>query len=194
MKYEKTLLEFLKNNFGYITTSDFLNLGINKPLINKFIEGGLIRKVGHGLYMDNNIIEDEYYILQKKYSDIIFSYNTALNMLNLTNRAPYSIDITACAGKTIKGDFNIHYVTKQNFDVGILEVMSPYGNLVKVYNAERCICDMLKKEKEFDLEQQNRVLNYYFNSKDKNLDRLLDYAKKFKVYDKVYTIMKVMMK
>ena len=33
---------------------------------------------------------------------------------------------------------------------------SESDNLVKVYNAERCICDMLRSEGEFDLELHNR--------------------------------------
>ena len=70
---------------------------------------------------------------------------------------------------------------------------SPLGNPVKVYNAERCICDMLRSEKEFDLEIQNRVLDYYFSSKDKNVELLLEYAKIFNIYSTtfIYTNIKV---
>jgi len=53
---------------------------------------------------------------------------------------------------------------------------------------------MLRSEKEFDLELQNRVLDYYFSSKDKNVELLLEYAKLFHVYEKVNTIVEVMMK
>ncbi len=194
MGKEEKLIEFLKNNHGYISTAEFLNLKINKPTIKKFLDKGIIRKVSHGLYIDNNLIEDEYYIIQRKYSNVIFSYNTAFDLLKLTNRSSYTIDITTVNGKIIKGDYNIHYVSKNNFEIGVTEIVSPYGNIVKIYNAERCICDMLKSESEFDLEQQNRILDNYFKRENKNLDLLLDYAKLFKVYDKVYTVVKVMMK
>ena len=52
---------------------------------------------------------------------------------------------------------------------------------------------MLRTE-EFDLELQNRILDYYFHSNDKDIDLLLDYALKFKIYDKVNTIIELMMK
>ena len=86
------------------------------------------------------------------------------------------------------------YNTESHYEIGIITVTSPLGNLVKVYNAERCICDMLKSEKEFDLELQNRVLDYYFSSKYKNVELLLEYAKIFNIYEKVNTIVEVMMK
>ena len=194
MSNEKKVIEFLNNNHGYITTAEFLALGINKPLIQKLINEGWIEKVRYGLYMDNSILKDEYYILQKKYPLAIFSYNTALYILNLTNRTPTQIDITVPRDKKVRGNYNIHRVSKKYYNIGIIEAESPNGNPIKIYNAERCICDMLRTEGEFDLELQNRVLDYYFSSKDKNIDLLLEYAEIFNIYEKVNTIVEVMMK
>lgn len=194
MNNEEKLIQFLKNNNGYITTSELLELNIHKPQIQFYIDKGIIEKVSHGLYMDAKIFKDEYYILQKNYPSAIFSYNTALHILNLTNKTPSEIDITVQRNKKVRGDYNIHYVSENYYKIGIIEAKSPFGNPVKVYNAERCICDMLRSEKEFDLELQNRVLDYYFSSKDKNIELLLEYSKIFNIYEKVNTIVEVMMK
>ncbi len=194
MNNEEKIKMLFKNNNGYIRTNDLLNIGISKPIIQSFIDEGLIERVSHGIYMDAKLFKDEYYILQKRYPFVIFSYNTALDILNLTNRIPLNIDVTIPRGKTIRGDYNIHYVTEKYYKLGIIEKVSPLGNPVRIYNAERCICDMLRSEDEFELELQNRVLNYYWNSKDKNIDLLLEYAKVFNIYDKVNTIVEVMMK
>ena len=194
MNNEEKLRKFLKKNYGYITTSDFINLGISKPLIQNFIDKGLIERVSHGVYMDTKMFIDEYYVLQKKYPFVVFSYNTALDIMNLTNRTPINLDVTIPRGKTIRGNYSIHYVTEKYYKLGIINVVSPFGNPIKIYNAERCICDMLRNENEFDLELQNRVLNYYWNSKDKNIDLLLKYAEIFNIYNKVNTIVEVMMK
>lgn len=194
MSNEEKITEFLKKNRGYIATSDFIKLGISKPLIPRFIDEGIVERVSHGLYMDAKLFQDEYYILQKKYPFVVFSYNTALHILNLTNRTPMNLDVTIPRGKTIRGNYCVHYITEKYYKLGIIDAVTPLGNPVKVYNAERCICDMLRGEGEFDLELQNRILNYYWNSKDKNIDLLLEYAKIFNIYDKVNTIVEVMMK
>lgn len=133
-------------------------------------------------------------LFYKKYPSAIFSYNTAFHILNLTNKTPSEIDITVPRDKRVRGNYNVHHVSNNYYEIGIIEVMSPFGNKVKVYNAERCICDMLRSEKEFDLELQNRILDYYFNSKDKNIELLLEYSKIFNIYEKVNTIVGVMMK
>lgn len=194
MNNEEKVKKFLENNYGYITTSELLNLNVTKQGIKKYVENGLIEKVSHGLYMDTKQFKDEYFIIQKKYPNVIFSYNTALHILNLTNRTPIIIDITLLRGKTTRMKYNIHYVCEKYYSVGIIETTSPSGNPIKVYNAERCICDILRTEDEFDLELQNRVLNYYFNSREKDIDKLLEYANIFNIYDKVNTIVEVMMK
>ena len=67
------LKNFLKNNYGYIKTKEFEKIGIPKILIPKLIEQGILKKVSYGIYMDNNLIEDELFILQKRFSNIVFS-------------------------------------------------------------------------------------------------------------------------
>lgn len=45
MNYENKIKEFLKNNHEYIRI-----IRINKAMIKKYIDKGLIRKVAHGIY------------------------------------------------------------------------------------------------------------------------------------------------
>lgn len=194
MNNEEKLIKFLKNNYGYISTSELLELNIYKSQIKFYINKGIIERVSHGLYMDTGLLRDEYYILQNNYPSAIFSYNTALHILDLTNKTPAIIDITVPRNKKVRGNYNVHRVSDNYYEIGIIDVTSPFGNPIKVYNAERCICDMLKSEKDFDLELQNRILDYYFNSKNKNIELLLEYSKIFNIYEKVNTIVEVLMK
>lgn len=191
MQIEK-LKNFLKNNNGYITTKEIENIGISKTLIPEFIKQKVLRKVAYGIYIDNNLIEDEFYILQKRFSNIVFSYNTSCYLLNLSDRAPYKIDITTINHNNINEDLNIHYVSKDKFNIGVIEIESPYSNPIKIYNAERCICDILKNPNAVDLELYNKIINNYFKQKNKNLTILEEYSKIFKVYKKFEYIMEVL--
>ena len=105
----------------------------------------MLRKVAYGIYIDNNLIEDEFYILQKRFSNIVFSYNTACYLINLSDRAPYKMDVTTINHNNINENLNIYYVSKNKFKIGITEIGSPYSNSIKIYNAERCICDLASK-------------------------------------------------
>lgn len=189
---EEKLKKFLKEHNGYISSKEFEQIGISRVLIPNFVEKEIIRKVSYGLYIDNNLIEDEYYILQKRISNIVFSYNTACYLLEFSDRSPYKLDVTTITGKHINDDLNIHYVAKDKYNIGITEIQSPYGNPIKVYNAERCICDLLKNPNSVDIELYNKIINNYFKEKNKDLSLLEEYAKIFNIHKKFNHIMEVL--
>ena len=62
------------------------------------------------------------------------------------------------------------------------------GNVVRWYNAERCICDM----KRVDIECYTAALKLYFSRKEKNLNRLAEYATKLGVIDKLTPYLEVL--
>ncbi len=188
----KELKEFLKKNHGYITTKEFESVSISKTLIPELIKQKIIRKVAYGIYIDNNLIEDEFYILQKRFSNIVFSYNTACYLLGLSDRAPYKIEVTTINHNNISENLDIHYVSNDKFDIGLIEIESPYSNPIKIYNAERCICDILKNPESVDLEVYNKIINNYFKSRNKNLSLLEEYSKIFNVHEKFEHIMEVL--
>lgn len=121
----------------------------------------------------------------------MFSYNTAFHLLGLSERVPYNLDVTTIQGKKIISNAKVHYVVRNKFNIGIIEVESSYGNSIKIYNAERCICDMLKNPDQYEIELYNKIINNYFKSKEKNLILLDEYAKYFNVYEKLSNIMEV---
>ena len=187
MTNENKIKQFLDANCGYISTSDFLKLNISKPLIKKYVDNGLIKKVSHGLYIDSNLLVDDEYVFQKKYPDAIYSYKTALSMLGLIKELPEEIEITVNSKKRVLSNYKVHYVADKYYDIGIIEINNMFNNPIKIYNAERCICDMLKND-DFDLELQNNILHDYFNSINKDIDKLLQYSKVFNIYEKVRTL------
>lgn len=187
MDNENKIKKFLDSNHGYILTSDFLKLNISKPLIKKYVDSGIIRKASHGIYIDSKLLEDEEYIFQLRYPSAIFSYKTALYILGYTFEEPKIKEITINSKKRVLGNYKVHYVSDKYYDIGIIEVLNMSHNPIKVYNIERCICDMLRSN-DFDIELQNSILHKYFKSKEKDIDKLLEYSKIFNIYDKVSTL------
>ena len=178
---------FLDSNHGYILTSDFLYLNISKPLIKKYVDSGLIKKVSHGIYMDSELLKDDEYIFQLRYPMAIFSYKTALNILGYIFKEPQMKEITINSKKRVLGNYKVHYISDKYYNIGVIEVEDMFHNPIKVYNIERCICDILRSN-DFDLELQNNILHEYFKSKEKDIDKLLEYSKIFNIYDKVSTL------
>lgn len=198
MKSYEKIVDFVNRKNNLITTNEFKQAKIGFYYINKLIEDNYIYRIGKGIYGKTNSFEDEYFIIQNRYKNAIFSYNTALFFMNRTEVTPNIIDIT------IPNDYNVstinnkkmrvHYTSRENINLGVINIKSPFGNDIKAYNLERTICDIVKNKKKcgLDIEQRNKVIRNAFAEGNINGSTIIQYAKKLKCEKKIRTIMEVM--
>jgi predicted transcriptional regulator of viral defense system len=198
MKNYEKIVNFVNKKNNVIKIDEFKEAKIGFYYINKLIEDNYISRIGKGLYGKNNCFNDEYYVIQNRYKNAIFSFNTALFFLNKTEVTPNIIDIT------IPNDYNVssidstqirlHYTSRENINLGVIKITSPFGNEIKSYNLERTICDIVKNENKcgLDIEQRNKIIRDSFINGNINGTTIIQYAKKLKCEKKIKAIMEVM--
>jgi hypothetical protein len=67
-----------------------------------------------------------------------------------------------------------------------------FGNVVFAYDKERTICDLIRNRKDIDPEIFVKALNRYMRSKDKKLNKLMEYARVFKIEKKTLELIEVL--
>lgn len=196
MNMNEIINEFFKSN-EYLTTKDAEQIGIARYLLSEYVKEGKLDRISRGIYSLPNQFNDEYELLQKR-NKFIFSYGTALYFHGLSDRVPNVINVSVPQGYNvahIKQDsiqFKFHYVKQELFDFGIVQVKSPQGGLIRIYDKERCICELIKQHKKIDLQLFQTAIKEYFKLKDKNLRKLLKYSKVFKVEEDVRKYIEVL--
>jgi len=146
-----------------------------------FIEKGIIEKVKRGVYCSTDILDDEFYIFQMKNQNAIFSYNTTMYFHGETERTPHEIDVTGYNTQRFPKNIRVHYVKKENLNLGVTTVETPYGFRVKAYSLERIACDILKgRNTGVDKEQTNKFIRNVLKNKKVNISTIYKYAKKLK--------------
>ena len=187
MEYENKILNLFKN--GYLSTKDVVNNNIPRTYLTKLIEKGKIERVSRGFYTKKNILVDEFVILQSKSKNAIYSNATALYLYGLSNRIPIKYDITINNGYngSLQKDNNVNlfYTKKELLDLGVTNYKLESGNIIRVYDLDKTICDIIKNKKKIDAEIFNKAIRDYFYSKKKNTLKLYEYAKKMNIYNKV---------
>ena len=182
MNNEEQILNLAKDNNGYITTSMVEENGIKRQFLSYLVKKGKIERVDRGIYILPEEPEDIYFILQNKSKKMVFSHITALRFHNLSDRIPHIIDITVTneyrGSLQDKKDINLFRIKKEFIDLGMIYVKSPYGNLIKIYDLERSICDIIRNKKNIELELFNKAIRGYYNKTNKDQIKLFDYAKK----------------
>ena len=186
------ILKIMKENNEVITPSKLEEKGISRVYLSKMEKEGIIEKIDRGIYVTENFKYDEYYLFQLKYPKAIFSYNTALYFYEMTERTPIKMDVTVYREYNphrFKNYVNVYKVSKEFYDLGIIEKKSPQGMNVKTYNLERTICDIIKDKNSMDIEIRNKAIKKCIKSKEFSASKMFEYAKKMNIYDQVKSYM-----
>jgi len=193
--YKQRIINELEKNNGIITASYCKTNGIQNIYLKNMVEKGELIKISRGIYATNDAILDDYYIFQLRYTRCIYSFLSALYLHGLTDRVPDTKEVTVFKGynaSRIEEDCIVHYVPKAVYDIGKTKVFTMFGHIVFAYDKERTICDLIRNRKDTDPEIFVKALNSYMRSKEKNLNRLMDYAKVFKIEEKTLELIEVL--
>ncbi len=125
------------------------------------------------------------FVLQTRYPGAVFSHETALFLLGLTDREPdrYSITLKAGASSSnlAREGVRVHKVNSELFSLGVIEIQTPFGHTVRVYNAERTVCDIVRKRRFVEAQELQGALKSYVRRKGKDIPLLMRYAKALSV-------------
>ena len=172
----------MKMNNGYVTSKELSNLGIHRMYLNIMKEKGMIEKVGNGIYIDSNKIEDSYFVFGLELSNIIDSHMTALYFHGLSIKTPndkYDITVPNNYFNYKIKNHNVFYVDREIYELGLIQIDTPMGNKVKAYDMERCICDIIRSKNRMDFNLVKSCVKKYIKRKDKDFVKLYLYAEKF---------------
>jgi len=86
MNYSGKLKNLLDENSGILTTSLVRENDIPTVYLTRLTREGKLKRVERGIYISRDGIYDELFIFQTKYPRVIFSYETALYILNLSDK------------------------------------------------------------------------------------------------------------
>lgn len=195
-KYEQ-ISNLLRENNGYVFTEQVEKAGISRTYLLKFVRENNLERVAKGIYISQDTWADELYILQVCNPRIIYSGETALYLHGMIDREYTDICIT------VPPRFNqtrlrnkgviVHQQKAAIYQLGIVEVKTNYGNVVRTYNKERCICDIIKNRENIEVQQFQAAMKTFMRDKTKDMSRLMWYGEQLKIRDEIMKYVEVML-
>jgi hypothetical protein len=135
--------------------------------------------------------------LQARHKAAIFSHETALYLWELTDRSPLFFSVTVPSGynaTALKSLGNkVYFIHRDLHPLGQVIKKTPSGHAIQAYDLERTLCDVLRNRNQIDIQFVTLALKRYVRRKDKNVDRLFDYAGHFRIQKIVRTYMEVLL-
>lgn len=194
MNYRKQIEIHLKKSGGIITSAYCRENNIPTVYLSRLAKEGKLFRVQKGMYITKDGDYDEYYFFQYQYRKAIFSYETALFLLGVTDKIPWRIDVTVYNGYKFnekQDTLNINYVKKSIYNLGIIQKKTMFGNIVNVYSYERILCDFISNKEKMDTEVYVKLIRSYSKYNDKDIHSLYEIARKMGIEDKVKEVMEV---
>jgi predicted transcriptional regulator of viral defense system len=197
MPKQQQIQAFLQNAGGIVTSKQVTEAGFHRSVLSELVEAKELVHVSRGVYLKPTAWEDEMYLLQYRFGKGIFSHETALYLHGMTDRTPARFTMTFPWGynaASLKNErLTTKRVVKEYYEFGVMEMPSPAGNIIRVYNIERTLCDIVRGNNTCDIQVVNQAMKHYAQSKGKDIQKLMGYAEKLRVKPKVLNYMEVLL-
>lgn len=176
---------------GILQTYELYDLGLSKYDIKNLLQADVLERILKGYFKLAAKDFTEAELIQRLYPDSVICMDSALFYYGYSDRTP--IEWHLAVDKDIsKARFNIDYpqikpyylepyLLKLGVENGLFEKLH-----LKIFSRDRVICDCLFYEMKMDIEIFNKAILNYIKDPQKNISKLMEYAKVRKVEKKVY--------
>ena len=176
-------MNFINN--GVLNVKSLKEINLSRQTIYNFIKKNGMEKVGPGIYISQDTLEDETYIFSLRCPKGVISHDDALYYYGLVDREPVIHSITIYSGYNpttlTNSGYKVYTVKKDLLDLGKITVTNQFGHSIPMYDLERTVCDLVRNRSNFEIQDFNTALKSYSQRNDKNLNRLITYAKAFRL-------------
>ncbi|HBY57149.1 MAG TPA: Abortive infection protein AbiEi [Candidatus Atribacteria bacterium] len=197
-KIKEKIKEVFYVNHGYIRTKDLSSKGTNRKYLRDLINEDAIERIKRGLYRWKDAkfdVEEELINVSKIVQHGIICLVSALAYHELTTYTPGEYTIAVRRNYNIKlpdyPPIKLYYFSDKYYMDGV-EKIDINGNIIKIYNIEKTICDCLRYEDKISKDIIIESIKEYVKRRDKNISKLMNYAAKAKVKEIVQKYIEVL--
>lgn len=172
--------KILNKNDGWLQLKEVLDLGINKQSFYNYVKENGLERVGHGVYVADDVWVDALYLIHLRSDQVVFSHETALFLHDMTDKEPSYYSVTVKTGYNphrLKEDgIKVYTIKDELHEMGLAQAKTSFGHMVPVYDKERTLCDIVRSRNNVEIQVFQEALKSYGKQQDKNLRALMQYA------------------
>ena len=102
----------------------------------------------------------------------------------LTTSMPQAFHIAIKRGRKVSipsfPRMEVHHYTENLLKIGVISMIIDGFN-IRLYDVERCVCDAVKFRNKVGMDICSEIINNYLERPDRNLSKLMDYARRLRV-------------
>lgn len=176
----------ISNDQQVYSSTELRKLGFTPYKIRNLTHNGRLIRLNKSYYENSEYEGDEsdfYYVRAYAPNGVVCLLSAAV-YYGLSTYIPSAVDVAIPRnGKLSKNPewpvFNVHYFTNERYSLGIIEKKEGKNSFC-IYDLEKTVVDIVFYKEKVGIEETKEALTNYLIRKDRNLNRLLEYADKTK--------------
>lgn len=148
------------------------------------VRQGELIQVRRGVYANIDQLSGNMIDINTVVPDGILCLWSAWNIHQLTTSMPQAFHVAVKRNRKVTVPMfpkvEIHHYTEALLDIGVM-TMEIDGFSIRLYDIERCVCDAVKFRNKVGMDVCSEIINSYLSRPDRNLSRLMDYARLLRV-------------
>ncbi len=176
----------IPNNQKIYSTGELRSLGLTQYKIRNLTHNGRLIRLNKSYYENSEYegAESDFYYLKAYAPNGVVCLLSAAVYYGLSTYIPSAVDVAIPRnGKLSKNPewptFNVHYFTNDRYSLGIVE-QTEGKNSFRIYDIEKTVVDIVYYREQAGIEETKEILKQYLARRDRNFNRLLNYADRTK--------------
>ena len=160
--------------------------GFSQYKVNKLVSEGKLIKLNKSYYENTAYRgeESDFYYIEVYAPKGVICLLSAAVYYHLTTFIPDAVDVAIPRKAKVstmpdRPQLNVHHYTDDRHALGVTTVREG-KNKFRIYDMEKTVADIVFYKEKVGIEETKEILVAYLRRKDRNLDRLLKYAKLMK--------------
>jgi predicted transcriptional regulator of viral defense system len=179
---------------GYLTRKQLPDKSTYNHLL-KLVNEGIVKRVKRGVYYYENAAFDNAMIdVEKIVPNGVLCLYSSWVYYELSVQIPQSFNIAVEKSRKIilpeYPPITLYYWTHKYQKLGVVKKKIG-GYTVKIYDLEKSVCDAVKYRTKIGIDAAAEILKNYLKRKDRNLSKLVSYAKKMRIEKTLKTYLEI---
>lgn len=189
----------LSKHKKYFTQTFLMSQGFSYYKISKFVDSGVLKKINKNNYENLEYIgeDNDLFSVNAYVSKGVICLMSAAVYYGLSTYRPSEIDV-AIENKSWKlslpewPKIKLYYFEGNRYSFAVKRITDGENNF-NIYEAEKTVCDLLIYRNKFGMEEPMEVLKNYLKTKDRDINKLIEYSEKLRCYNLLTKYLEVLL-